>query len=124
MSTLRKRTIHKVLLLSVFCFLFSGFSQSQAYADIGKGPAQKLARGFFYIVASPFQLPKEVIQKAAEADHIYLAAWKGFAEGGGSGAYQAGRQIMAGLWDILTFWTPVGRNWDPLFERASLFPEV
>ncbi len=124
MSTLKKRSIHKVLLFSVLCLSLSSFSQSQVYADIGKGPVQKLARGVFYIVASPFQLPKEIIQKAGEADQVYLAALKGVAEGSGSGVYQAGRQIIAGFWDIFTFWTPAGRNWGPLFESASLFPEV
>ncbi len=124
MRTLTKKVLNSLILTSIFCFLSSAFCQSQVYADIGKGPVQKLGRGIFYIVASPFQIPKEIIQKAAEADRIYLAAFKGVAEGAGSGVYQTGRQVMAGVWDVLTFWTPAGRNWGPLFESISLFPEV
>lgn len=111
------------LTLFVLLWLITCISP-QAYADIGKGPVQKLGRGIFYIIASPFQIPKEVIQKAAEADPVYLAAWKGVAEGGGSGFYKAGRQMIAGFWDIFTFATPAGRDWGPLFEPSSLFPEV
>ena len=122
MTSILKRTN---FFLMVLAFLFIMVSpHPNACADIGKGPVQKLGRGIFYIVASPFQIPKEVIQKASEADQVYLAAWKGAAEGSGSGLYQAGRQWLAGFWDIFTFWTPAGRNWGPLFEPSSLVPEV
>ncbi|MBI4372586.1 MAG: hypothetical protein HY585_02515, partial [Candidatus Omnitrophica bacterium] len=77
-----------------------------------------------YIVASPFQLPKEIIQTAAEADPVWLAPWKGFAQGGGAGLYQMGRQGIAGFWDLFTFWTPAERDWEPLYETSSLVPEV
>ncbi len=124
MRTLRKKVLDSFILTSVFCVLSSSFYPTQAYADIGKGPVQKLGRGIFYVVASPFQIPKEIIQKAAEADRVYLVALKGVTEGVGSGVFQMGRQVMAGGWDILTFWTPAGRKWGPLFESNSLFPEV
>ena len=124
MNAIKKQAVRKVLIFFVFCFLSSVLCQSRAYANIGKGPVQKLGRGIFYIVASPFQIPKEVIQKASEADPVYLVALKGGFEGVGSGIYQTGRQIVAGFWDIFTFWTPAGRNWGPLFEASSLVPEV
>ena len=107
------------LMLVIFGF------QPRTYAmEVGKGPIQKLGRGVIYVVATPFQLPKEIIQTAAEAEPVWLAPWKGFAEGAGTGLYAAGRQGIAGIWDIFTFWTPAGRNWGPLFDSNSLFPEV
>ena len=124
MRTSRKKIFNSFILLSVFCFLSSVFCHPHAYADIGKGPVQKLGRGIFYIVASPFQIPKEIIQKAADADPVYLVALKGGFEGFGSGLYQTGRQMIAGFWDIFTFPTPAGRNWAPLFESSSLVPEI
>ena len=124
MRTFRKQIFKSFAFIFLCGVLSFAFCQSKAYADIGKGPAQKFARGIFYVVASPFQIPKEMIQKASEADKVYLAALKGVAEGAGSGVYQCSRQIMAGLWDVVTFWTPAGRNWGPLFESTSLFPEV
>ena len=124
MRILGKKALSSFILLSALYLLSSVLYQSQAHADIGKGPVQKLGRGIFYIVASPFQIPKEMIQKASEADQVYLVALKGVFEGAGSGVYQVSRQVMAGVWDILTFWTPAGRNWAPLFESTSLFPEV
>ncbi|MBI4367983.1 MAG: hypothetical protein HY588_01170, partial [Candidatus Omnitrophica bacterium] len=109
-TKLVKSSLVVLALMLVVC----GF-QLQAYAmEVGRGPIQKLGRGIIYLVASPFQIPKEIIQKAAEADPIYLAAWKGFAEGTGSGLYQAGRQGVAGFWDLFTFYTPAGRDWGPL----------
>jgi hypothetical protein len=44
--------------------------------------------------------------------------------GVGSGAYQMGRQIVAGFADLFTFWTPNGRDWAPIYEPASLLPEM
>ncbi|MBI4357849.1 MAG: hypothetical protein HY584_00995 [Candidatus Omnitrophica bacterium] len=114
-----------VLFFSVLCTLFSVLSAPQAHAtEWKKGPVQKLARGFTYVIASPFQIPKEVIQTAGEAEPVWLAPWKGIAAGGGSGLYHMGRQGLSGLWDILTFGTPAGRDWDPLFEPASFVPEI
>lgn len=123
MSISKGKTFFQVLFFSVFCLLFSVFCQPDAHASVGKGPAQKLARGVVYLVSSPFQLPKEIIQTAAEADPVWLAPWKGFAQGAGTGLYQMGRQGIAGFWDIFTFCTPAGRDWEPLY-KTSLFPEV
>ncbi len=121
---MKSELIKTLVFFSAFCLLFSVFCQNDAHADLGKGPAQKLARGVVYIVASPFQLPKEIIQTAAEADPVWLAPWKGFAQGGGAGLYQMGRQGIAGFWDLFTFWTPAERDWEPLYETSSLVPEV
>ena len=113
------------LLLTAFCLLLSFVDPRQAQAaDWKKGPVQKLARGFTHVVASPFQIPKEVIQATGEAEPVWFAPWKGFAAGGGSGLYHMGRQGVSGLWDIFTFWTPAGRDWAPLFESSTLFPEI
>ena len=122
MKSVFEKTRPFVIVVALLCLMTC--VSPQARADIGKGPVQKLGRGIFYIIASPFQLPKEIIQKAADADPVYLVAWKGMAEGTGSGLYQAGRQAIAGFWDMFTFCTPAGRNWGPLFESSSLFPEV
>lgn len=112
-----------VLLFSVLCTLFSVLSVQQAYADTQKGPVYKFARGITYIVASPFQLPKEIIQVASEEESPWIAPWKGMSQGAGSGLYQMGRQGIAGIWDLFTFWTPADRDWKSLFD-TSLFPEV
>ena len=120
----KRKIFFRFSFFSIFFLLFFTFCQSSVHADMGKGPAQKFARGLAYIVASPFQLPKEIIQTAGEADPVWLAPWKGFAQGAGAGLYQMGRQGIAGFWDVLTFWTPAGREWGPLFEPSSLFPQV
>ena len=114
-----------LVLLGIFLFAMASLCpEARAELSKGKGPAQKLARGITHVIASPFQIPKEVIQAAAEADPVWLAPWRGFATGGGSGLYHMGRQGVSGLWDIFTFWTPAARNWGPLFEPSSLVPEV
>jgi hypothetical protein len=97
-----------------------------AYAgpDFGKGPGQKFLRGLFYLAASPFQVPKEIIQTAAETKPHYFAPFRGMTAGVGSGAYQMGRQIVAGFADLFTFWSPRGRDWQPIYEPASLLPEM
>ncbi|MBI1977691.1 MAG: hypothetical protein HYS55_02950 [Candidatus Omnitrophica bacterium] len=115
-----KKTVIKLcLLLSVFSLLFA----MPAYAGAHKGPVYKFARGITYIVASPFQLPKEIIQVASEEESPWIAPWKGMSQGAGSGLYQMGRQGIAGIWDLFTFWTPADRDWKSLFD-TSLFPEV
>ncbi len=118
----RSKTALLVLVLS-FLFIFSHFTPT-AYAAMGKGPVQKLGRGLVHLIASPFQLPKEIIQTTGEAETIWLAPWKGMSEGVGRGLYQMGRQGLSGLVDIFTFWTPAGLDWGPIFEPVSLFPEV
>ena len=113
-----------VVVLSIF-FLLSIGCPSQIYAfEFGKSPANKLARGFTYVVTSFFQIPKEMIQITAETEPVYLAPWKGFSVGLGTGLFHFGRQLVAGFWDIFTFWTPSGRDWAPLYEPATLFPEI
>ena len=113
------------LLVLVFSFFLVFLNLNQAaYAETGKGPIQKLSRGVVHLLASPFQLPKEIIQTTGEAETVWLAPWKGFAEGGGRGLYQMGRQGISGLVDIVTFWSPLDRDWGPIFEPVSLFPEI
>ncbi len=106
-----------------FFFVFLPLTQT-AHAETGKGPVQKLTRGIVHLAAFPFQIPKEVIQTTGESETVWIAPWKGMSEGFGRGVYQAGRQMLSGLADILTFWTPAARNWDPIFEPSSLFPEI
>ena len=112
------------LIVLSFFFVFTTLSP-KAHAGMGakRNPIYKLARGITYIVASPFQIPKEIIQTAAGEDTTWIAPLKGMTAGVGSGLYSAIRQDFAGLWDIITFWTPAGRDWKPLFE-TSLIPEV
>ncbi|OGW85255.1 MAG: hypothetical protein A3C35_04815 [Omnitrophica bacterium RIFCSPHIGHO2_02_FULL_46_11] len=124
MNLLKKRAIHNVLLVSLLCLLSSVFYPSQAHADFGKGPIQKFGRGFFYIFASPFQIPKGMIQTAQDAEPVYLAPVKGTIAGGGIGVYEFTRQLIAGFWDVFTFATPAGRDWGPLYEPSTLFPET
>ena len=114
----------RFLFLSVLCTLVSVLFISLAYAALDKGPAQKFGRGLTYIVASGFQIPKEIIQTAGEAEPTWLAPWNGMTIGLGSGLYHAGRQLISGFWDLFTFWTPAGRDWAPLFERESFVPKV
>ena len=108
----------------IFFLLFLNFNSTACAADFGKGPVQKLARGLVHLVACPFQLPKEIIETTGEAETVWIAPWKGMSEGVGRGLYQMGRQGLSGLADIFTFWTPAGRDWEPIFESVSLFPEV
>ncbi len=93
-------------------------------STFGRNPVQKLARGIFYIASSCFLVPKNIIQAGAEADPFYMASLKGPLVGGGQGVYEMLRQAGAGLFDVLTFPVPAGRDWEPLFPRESLFPEV
>ena len=115
-------------LISDFCFLASVFCNSQAQAadfgNSGKGPVHKLSRGFAHIIAAPFQIPKEIIQTTAETKPHYFAPFRGMTVGLGSGAYQMGRQVVAGFADLFTFWSPRGRDWQPIYEPASLLPEM
>lgn len=110
--------------ISLFVF-FMSFAQDARAAWIDqKGPAQKMARGWVYIIASPFQVPKEIIQTASQAEPAWLAPWEGMTTGLGRGGYHLGRQLVAGLVDIFTFKSPAGRDWEPLFKAESFFPEV
>ena len=113
-----------ILVLVVFFFCFFSAPQS-AYAMPFKGPAQKFARGIASVVTAIFQIPKEVIQKTSDSTApIYLVPVQGFFEGFGSGIYLGIRQIVSGFTDILTFWTPLGRDWGPIYEPASLVPQI
>lgn len=104
-------------------FVLSCFIHNAHAAEV-KGPAQKLGRGFVHVLASPFQIPKQIIQTASETEPFYLGPWSGVTLGTGKGLYDTGRQLVSGLYDIFTFPTPVGKNWAPLFESSSLFPEI
>ena len=108
----------------VLFFIFLTSQAVSANAATGKGPVQKLARGFTHIVLSPLQIPKQVIQTAVETDPFYLGTFRGMTLGAGNGLYQMGRQLVSGFFDIFTFPTPAGRDWAPLFEPSSLFPEI
>ena len=94
------------------------------HASIGKGPVQKLARGVVHVVSFPLQLPKQIIETAAQAEPAWMATWEGVTAGTGKGFYYAGRQLVSGFVDIFTFPTAAGRDWAPIFESSSLFPEV
>ena len=105
-----------------FCFILTPQS---AFAMPSKGPVQKLVRGFVHIVASPFQLPKEIVQKTGDSTApIYLVPVQGFFEGFGSGIYQWIRQFVSGCTDIFTFWTPLGRDWGSIYDPATLVPQI
>ncbi len=100
------------------CLLFI-YSSTTVFASSTWG-VQKLGRGFLHILTSPFFLPKEVIQTAAEAEPSYAAPWKGMTAGLGKGLFQMGCQLVSGFGDIFTFYIPS----EPLFKSDSLFPEV
>jgi len=95
-----------------------------AGAEFGRNPPEKLARGIFHFLTSPFQIPKEVIQVASETEPFYMSSWKGMTTGLGNGLYQMGRQMYSGMFDVYTFPTPAGRDWEPIFASETLFPEV
>lgn len=109
---------------AVFLFAFFIAFLPSGHASIGKGPVQKLARGVVHVVSFPFQIPKQMLETAAQAEPAWMATWEGLTAGTGRGLFYAGRQLVSGLVDIFTFPTPSGRNWDPIFESVSLFPEV
>lgn len=108
----------------VFSIAFLSTFQPQSYAAMSKGPILKLGRGVAYVVASPFQLPKGVIDATAESETVWIAPIRGMSAGAGNGLFHVFRQFSAGMFDIFTFWTPAGRDWEPLFEAKSLLPEV
>ena len=95
-----------------------------SYATQPKGPGQKLARGLTHVLTAPAQLPKQILQTAAETEPFYLGPWSGMTLGAGKGLYDMGRQLVSGFFDVFTFSTPAGRDWAPLFEPSSLFPEI
>jgi len=94
------------------------------YAAVSKGPAQKFARGIAHVLSAPFQVPKEMIETTAEAELAWLAPWEGATAGLGKGLFHFGRQLVSGFADLFTFASPSGRDWAPIFEPNSLFPEV
>ena len=114
----------KTLLFALALVMVMSVAQSNAHAESKRGPIFKLGRGFTYLLASPFQIPKEIIQTTGESDVVWIAPLKGMTEGLGSGIYNMLRQGMSGMFDILTFFTPAGRDWQPLFEPTSLIPEI
>ena len=109
------------LILTVTLFL--SFSPT-VHAALAKGPAQKFARGFTHVVTAPFQIPKQIIQTASETEPFYLGTWAGVTLGTGNGLFYMGRQLVSGFYDMFTFFSPGGRDWAPLFEASSLFPEI
>ncbi|GEM_PF-4710027 len=118
-----RRSVKFLVLALLFSLTLMNFDHA-AYADLGKGPIQKLSRGLVHVLASPFQLPKEVIQTTGEGETVWLAPIKGMSEGVGKGLYEMVCQAFSGLIDIFTFWTPAGRDWAPVFEPPSMFPQV
>ena len=110
-----------VVIFSILLFICGseGFAQSTA-----KSPAQKFTRGFTHMVMSPFHVPKQIIETASESDPVWMGAWKGVTLGTGQGLFNSGRQAVSGLYDVFTFWTPAGTDWQPLFETESLFPQI
>ena len=111
---------HFLLIFFIVLFLASS---ANAYA-MSFGPVTKLGRGIVRMVASPFQLFKEVIETTGESEPVWIAPWRGFVVGAGNGLYEMSFQAVAGLADILTFWTPAGKNWGPVIESASFFPQI
>jgi putative exosortase-associated protein (TIGR04073 family) len=114
-----------VLILSVFfTFCFTSLTPT-AHASLLKGPVHKLGRGIVHIATAILQLPKEVIQKTADASEpAYLAPVEGFFVGMGSGVHLGIRQLVSGFADIFTFYTPLDRDWGPIYEPATFLPEI
>ena len=120
-----KRAGVSIFVLVLFLVFSVTLLPQKAYATASKGPVQKLARGIAQIFASPFQLPKEIIQKTSDSNApIYLVPVQGFFEGLGSGIYLGIRQMVSGFTDMFTFWTPLGRDWGPIYDPATLVPEI
>ncbi|OGW81566.1 MAG: hypothetical protein A3G33_01990 [Omnitrophica bacterium RIFCSPLOWO2_12_FULL_44_17] len=114
-----------VLVLTFFFFLSSAYAdQLSNQLSETKGPLHKFSRGIVYMIGSPFQVFKDVIQISAETEPFYLATWKGPTVGLATGVYDTGRQLFAGLFDLFTFYTPAGRDWKPLCAPETMIPEV
>lgn len=116
----------KISVLVLFVFLLALISPSASAAPFkGRGPAQKFGRGIFHITTAIFQLPKEIIQKTADAgEPAAMAPLEGFFVGMGSGIYLGIRQLVSGFTDVFTFYTPMERDWGPIYEPATMFPEI
>lgn len=114
-------------LVFLFVFSFSFIAMPPAFAFSFKSPVQKLSRGVTHMVASPFQLPKEIIQRTSNAGNArpaYSAPAEGFFVGAFTGLYYGYRQLTSGVVDVLTFYAPMDRNWGPIAEPAAMFPEI
>jgi len=123
-SKIMKTGVSVFVLVVFFMFCFVSAPPS-AFAAASKGPAQKFARGVVHITAAIFQIPKEVVQKTGDSTApIYLVPIQGLFEGFGNGVYLGIRQVVSGFTDIFTFWTPAGRDWDPIYEPATLVPKI
>lgn len=104
--------------------LLSVFLQSTPCFAAAKGPIHKLGRGIVHTLFFPFQLPKGIIEVAAETEPPALAPIAGITAGVGQGIYGGIKQLISGIVDVLTFPLPLGRNWEPIFDSVSLFPDV
>lgn len=98
--------------------------ETAGQSTFGRNPVQKFARGLFYIASSIFLVPKEIVQVGGDTEPFYMCSLKGPLVGGAQGAYEMLRQIGAGVFDILTFPSPAGRDWKPLFEPETLYPQL
>ena len=110
--------------------LLAGFAVSAQAAPalvtktVTKGPAHKFGRGLVSIVTSPFQVPKEIIETASQADRAWLAPMEGMTLGLGKGIYNFSRRFAAGWLDLFTFGSPAERDWGPPFKVAPVLPEI
>jgi hypothetical protein len=115
----------KKFIIVVFVALLISVFSSVAYAATPeKGPWHKLGRGFAHIGTSIFLIPKNIIETTSQTEPFYMAPWSGMTMGLGKGGYEMGRQAVSGFFDLFTFFTPAGRDWAPLFEASTLFPEL
>jgi hypothetical protein len=108
-----------LVVLAVLAAMVGVAPQGHAAADV-EGSAQKLGRGFAHVIASPFYLPKNIIQTAVDTEPHWMAPWQAMTQGLGQGIFLMGRQAVSGFRDVFTFWDPG----PPMYDPESLIPEI
>lgn len=133
-----KRSKGLVVLVCCLAFCFLNFSSLGCAADnsssqqqvkaqqstFGRNPVQKLARGLFCIISSVLLVPRDIVQVGGATEPFYMCSLKGPVVGGAQGVYDMLLQMGSGIFDVVTFPIPAGRDWEPLIPREKLFPEV
>lgn len=102
-----------ILLLITFGVLLSFACLPVAYAN---DPFVKLGRGLTNIVTSPFEILVQSIEVKKSHDHF-----TSLVAGPLRGIVVAGRRILTGAYEVVTFPLPIPKGYEPLWEPATIF---
>ncbi|MEW6535361.1 MAG: exosortase system-associated protein, TIGR04073 family [Candidatus Auribacterota bacterium] len=91
-----------IILLCVLICSVSGFCAAH--------PGEKMARGFMNVWNGQYALTDDV------HNSMYYEGPVGFFPGVFKGAGAMAVRSLSGIYDIIFFWLPVPKNWDPLVQ--------